>query len=159
VKKRTKATLDRLLQSDWFSAVGEPAGKDVVVLSSWAEAVKSCLSPHWIDTITEAANLNREQIYAASPTRMETWDGLVRETYDTARPLVHRKTERIIKEQRLPDKFEWRVCWDVVGVSIEVEYSDLLKPGFDAMIGEWYLKGHFPCGWQGEYPKGKLIVY
>ena len=34
------------------------------------------------------------------------------------------------------------------------------KPnGFFLSLMEWYKRGHWPCGWEGTYPDGKLIVY
>jgi hypothetical protein len=32
-------------------------------------------------------------------------------------------------------------------------------PGFFASNAYWYIKGHFPCGWEGEFPKGTLVIY
>ena len=51
------------------------------------------------------------------------------------------------------------VQWDILHVCMEAEYADVYPPGFYASQAYWYVKGHFPCGWQGEFPNGKLIVY
>lgn len=37
--------------------------------------------------------------------------------------------------------------------------SDLYPPGFFASNANWYVRGHFPCGWRGEFPKGQLVIY
>jgi hypothetical protein len=55
--------------------------------------------------------------------------------------------------------FENMVQWDILHVCMEAEYADVYPPGFYASQAYWYVKGHYPCGWQGEFPKGKLIIY
>ena len=42
---------------------------------------------------------------------------------------------------------------------MEAEFADVYPPGFYASQAYWYVKGHFPCGWQGEFPNGTLIIY
>ncbi len=37
--------------------------------------------------------------------------------------------------------------------------ADVYPPGFYASQAYWYASGHFPCGWRGKVPQGKLIVY
>jgi hypothetical protein len=38
-------------------------------------------------------------------------------------------------------------------------YVDLYPPSFFASNAYWYVMGHFPCGWRGEFPKGQLVIY
>lgn len=45
------------------------------------------------------------------------------------------------------------------GLGLKARYADVCPPGFYASQAYWYVQGHFPCGWQGEFPKGKLVVY
>jgi hypothetical protein len=42
---------------------------------------------------------------------------------------------------------------------MEAEYADVCPPGFFTSIAHWYLNGHFPCGWWGAFPQGKLVIY
>lgn len=40
------------------------------------------------------------------------------------------------------------------------EWEDLHgAPGFFAAQAYWYSVGHFPCGWDGEFPAGTRIIY
>jgi hypothetical protein len=74
-------------------------------------------------------------------------------------PLVQRKTSGIIQQHHLSKAFEDAVQWDILHACIEAEYADVYPPGFFASQAYWYVKSHFPCGWEGEFPEGKLIVY
>lgn len=38
-------------------------------------------------------------------------------------------------------------------------YSEYYKSDFYDKMLEIYLSGHLPCGWSGNYPEGKFIVY
>ena len=73
--------------------------------------------------------------------------------------LVREKTKRVIEENDLPKVFLDTVDWDILHLCMEAEYADVYPPGFFASQAFWYVKGHFPCGWKGEFPKGKLVIY
>ena len=38
-------------------------------------------------------------------------------------------------------------------------YSDFYKADFFIALLEIYLSGHLPCGWNGSYPEGKIMIY
>jgi len=65
----------------------------------------------------------------------------------------------VVRENDLPKAFEDTVQWDIIHLCMEAEYADVYPPGFYASQGYWYAKGHFPCGWQGEFPLGTRIIY
>lgn len=50
--------------------------------------------------------------------------------------------------------------WDIVHYLIEDFYSNTLKKplSFDKVI-HVYEPGHMPCGWEGIWPNGKLVIY
>jgi hypothetical protein len=77
----------------------------------------------------------------------------------TTFPFVRRKIQIVVRENDLPKAFEDTVQWDIIHLCMEAEYADVYPPGFYASQGYWYAKGHFPCGWQGEFPLGTRIIY
>ena len=48
---------------------------------------------------------------------------------------------------------------DILGACVELEYSDLRPLGFYPHLSAVCLQGHFPCGWDGLYPSGHLLIY
>jgi len=38
-------------------------------------------------------------------------------------------------------------------------YSDFYKADFFIALLEIYFSGHLPCGWNGSYPEGKIMIY
>ena len=160
---RTKATLQQLEVANWFSQVGTMYGitqpEKVIVLSSWQEAIERCSSIEWENLCLEALNQYRERLCERSKERFNQWNNNVEMVKATTISLVQRKIETVVRQNDLPKVFENVVQWDVLGVCMESEFADVYPPGFFASNAYWYIKGHFPCGWEGEFPKGTLIVY
>lgn len=156
---RTRATLEDLGGADWFNRVGVIDTDTAIVLSSWYEAVESCSSPEWEDLCFEALNQLRERLAERSMQRFRRWNDLVDELKPVARALVRRKTKKVVEENNLPKVFLDNVDRDVLLLALEAEYADVFPPAFYASQAYWYTKGHFPCGWRGEFPNGTLVIY
>lgn len=156
---RTTATLDKLEKAQWFSKVGVRDTEAAIVLSSWQEAIAHCSSIEWENLSLEAANSLCERILERSVERFRLWNNVATELKATTVPFVRRKIESVVREQHLPTVFENMVQWDILHVCMEAEYADVFPPAYYASQAYWYVKGHFPCGWEGVFPKGKLIIY
>jgi hypothetical protein len=73
--------------------------------------------------------------------------------------LIQSKIRIVIEEQKLTKSFRSTVIWSIWNIVLSAHYGDLYTPTFYADLAHWYVKGHFPCGWEGEYPAGHLMVY
>ena len=153
------ATLERLEKAYWFSRVGINEGPGVAAVASWPQAIGRCDTAEWEDLQLEALNQYRECIAQRSKDRWEFWSETVREVKKITRPLVARKIATVVREHTLPEIFSIQVDHDIIGFCMEAEYSDVCPPGFFTGLGHWYIKGHFPCGWSGLFPQGKLVIY
>jgi hypothetical protein len=58
-----------------------------------------------------------------------------------------------------PLEFLDSVCKDVGTYLLALEYSDIVEPQHYGEQMEWYRLGHFPCGWQGQGPGGRRVVF
>lgn len=156
---RTQATVAKLEKVQWFRAVGQKDTEGAVVLSSWEEAIRSCSSDDWQDLLLEAANRYCEQLVVHSKERFRQWNTIVDELKPVVVSLVARKTKQVVRANQLPQVFVDTVNWDILHLVMEAEYADVYPPGFYASQAYWYVQGHFPCGWQGAFPDGKLVIY
>ncbi|WP_131989873.1 hypothetical protein [Chthoniobacter flavus] len=157
---RTIATLQDLEKAVWFSYVGVKDTTAAIVVSSWPDAISYCSSVEWGDLCVEASNQFRERLLERSKERFEKWNEITLELKKATVPFVQRKIEAVVREHNLPKIFEDMVQWDILGVCMEAEYADVYPPGFYASHAYWYVKGHFPCGWQGgPFPNGTLAIY
>lgn len=156
---QTAATLKQLNEVDWFTHVGERDTNAAVVLASWQQAIEYCGSVEWQSLCLEAANQYCERLSERSPARFDRWNEIVDEMKSSTEPLVHRKIATVMRANNLPKVFEDTAQWDILHLCMEAEYADIVPPGFYASQAYWYAKGHFPCGWSGDFPDGKLIIY
>jgi hypothetical protein len=156
---RTQAMLDHLDKADWFSRVGVKDTQSAIVLSSWPKAMAACASVEWQNLCIGAANQYRARLRERSKERFGQWNDIVDQLKPVTIPFVRRKIEVVVREHDLPEIFEGMVQWDILHICMEAEYADVYPPGFYAANAEWYVKGHFPCGWDGDYPEGKPIIF
>lgn len=156
---RTSATLDRLRHEDWFRNVGIHDTEGADVLSSWDEAVASCSNSTWVDLCLEAVNQYCARLIERSPADYERWNNVVFTVKPVSQALVEEKTRAVIKKNNLPKAFLNAVNWDILHLCMEAEFADIYPAGFYASQAYWYAVGHFPCGWRGQFPEGRLVVY
>jgi hypothetical protein len=155
----TLATLVRLERSNWLSMVGVKDTTKALVLSSWSDAIASETESDWQDIKLEAANRFRVKLLRQDKTRFNQWNSIVDRVKPIVLELVERKTSRVVLQESLPKAFLDAVQWDILHLFMETEFSDLIEPAFYAGTAYWYASGHFPCGWEGELPAGRPIIY
>ncbi len=130
------------------------------MVDSWKDAIKHCSSQSWQDLALEWVNQLGVRVLRLNRERYNEWNHVVDSLRPTVEQLVQRKTVPVLTSNSLPQEFTGSVRGDIFGILMEAEYSDICpEPGPFAALASYYLKGHFPCGWEGDHPKGRLIVY
>jgi hypothetical protein len=156
---RTIERIDQLETAAWFSRVGTKANPTVASVSSWPEAIRYCAEPEWEELELEMANQYREYLCEHATDRFKSWNGAVREVKKITTPLIECKIRAAALNDNLSRELQVQLGHPILLFCMEAEYADICPPGFFTNLGAWYLDGHFPCGWWGRFPKGKLIVY
>ncbi len=156
---RTAATLDELARRVWFTRAGLHDTENADVLSSWRDAERSCASPEWRDLLLEAANQYRARLNERDRQQFATWNQRVVEIKPRTEALVEDRTRAVVAANSLGQAFVNAVRWDILHLAMEAEFADVYPPGFFASQAYWYASGHFPCGWRGKFPQGKLVIY
>jgi hypothetical protein len=156
---RTIAILDQLEKASWFSRVGVKEVSSVAVVTSWPEAIEQCSLDEWEDLRLGALNQYRLCVAECSMERLRLWNDTVDEVKKVTGPIVDRKITAVVRKNSLPEIFKIRVRSDITLACMEAEFADICQPGFFTGISNWYVRGHFPCGWRGVFPQGKLVIY
>ncbi len=156
---RTKAVLDRLGNIDWFSNIGVNDTEEADILNNWQDAIDSCASIEWENLCLEAANRLRISIRARSASELQKWNDIVIAIRPDVLALISEKTSLFVKENDLPKVFVDTVEWDVLHYCMEEEYATVIPPDFYAKQINWYMRGHFPCGWRGQFPAGRILIF
>ena len=157
----TQATIIAISGFDWFSLVGSrnPNVTTAIVLDNWYEAIASAEAVEWENLGLDAANGYREQLCAVAPSRFSTWNEKVEAIKRITQPLISDVFFRKPGLAALPRVIRDSTEWDILHVCLEAEFSDCLPLGYYASMSYWYSVGHFPCGWRGQFPDGRLVIY
>jgi hypothetical protein len=155
----TIATLDKLDSVEWFQNVGQKDNEFVEYVGTWKAAIKSCSSTAWENFTLEAANNLRVRILKVAPERFKLWNEVIDIVKPFSQALVQDKISGILAAENLPKAVSDCVEWDILHLCVEAEYSDVVEPGFFSSLSYHYYTGHFPCGYKGKIPNGKIVVY
>lgn len=92
--------------------------------------------------------------------RYDNWNKLVREAKAILEEQVFLTIGNLSQEHSLDEKWVGLVKWDILNAVMENAYQDCEnRPTFFLDLLEVYEEGNFPCGWQGDWPKGELVIF
>jgi hypothetical protein len=166
MKPRVRQKLDQILSYPFFKSVGQPLPDSVFQLNSWKIAAKECSKLKWENFTLHARNAIQNGITSQYPKpgmweRLQEWNPLT----DELRPILVSFAEQLTSQLPLSDELKKEVkgsvSWDTMGMCLECEFSDILKPAFFTnILDPFYAAGHFPCGRKGRNPlKNYLDFY
>jgi hypothetical protein len=95
------------------------------------------------------------------PARSQEWNAIVQ----AVTPLIDRHVEHHLESvsSRYPE-LDLTIAasgmkWQLIHGCVEVAYSDLYPPTLFLKLTNYYLEGYYPCGWEGDFPNGLLVVF
>ncbi len=160
----TLELITRIKAAPLFSRVGEPMDDPSIVrVDSWRRAARVTLTRTWYNVRIEARNRITEQLSDYHRKRYQRWNEIVREVDRLLMPTVDAALERIKPllslKPRAWSEFSDSIRVDFRGACSETDYSDVVPSDFLQEVANWYVRGHFPCGWEGTEESGRLIVF
>jgi len=155
----------RIASIDWFANCGNDITVDLTMpirlVESWSVAVAEAERPEWENTELEAQNQLSVWLHHNARNDFQKWNDLVQQHKSKVlTPLID--TTIAALQARLPaaQVLVPSVQWDILGAMMENSYIHLRHPAvFFLELLMVYESGHFPCGWDGDWPDGKLLVY
>jgi hypothetical protein len=157
--------IERLKRVPWFAHIGEPAvAKEIRRAVDLRVAKKLCFSRRWDNAITDSGN--QLSVFLSKYYR-DRYDKKWSEIVHTCIPLLMPIIESAIEHGR--EKLELGAVQvkvlsmtlrrQFIGACHEIEYADMMQDLLCLQLVPWYELGHWPCGYQGEWPNGMLVVY
>ena len=156
----TEATIEQLKSIPWFSAVGRPLVEQderIIIIPSVVTAIQRSLQDKWVNLRVEAVNSLRDKLLNQSLEILREWTRFVKIILPTSNLIADVAVTNI--DEQLRSELRKAVFWDIHYFLIETEFSKYEPLGFHAFLSYWYSVGHFPCGWEGRPPGGKLIIH
>ena len=152
---RVTDLLDRLTESDWFVAIGQPIDDSEVVSGSLADARPRDL--FYEDVLIEGQNeLSCALCYVFHHHFNRCWN--------PAMELADQAVQRLVKSKLADAEIEigqdlaGRLVWLLRNACIESYFSDLVPLSPQSDWVRWIELGHLPYGWYGPFNGGKLVV-
>jgi hypothetical protein len=148
----TKELLSRLSAIEWFASVGkaEPSNAGERFVATWQEAVTAFTSLEYEEATQNAANELTEYLHTAHLAEYELWNSKVKLIRPMLSQIVHDKLQEAIRDGRCPPTLpESRIRYGLLHACMAVEYSQFYTSSYFERFIDWYLRGHFPCGWSG----------
>jgi hypothetical protein len=154
------AAVIALQDAEWYAKLGQssPIDDRAIRVRSWSEALSV---------------LDDSERYVVGGTLVGPWDEMHR--CDQLHPELHdwwicgRKALSPVEDVRFPEvpglSHERAVLltdymFDYFNLlMMEIVYSDVSSCVYFREQLQWFHAGHFPCGWEGEWPVGKMRVY
>ncbi|KAB0546974.1 hypothetical protein F7R01_19035 [Pseudomonas argentinensis] len=148
------AAIERLLRIDWFANIGKPASLAGVRQIDHGELGSSLTSDAWEATTLEARNAITARLARLHPSRYQAWNDLAGQAKTALRPIWQKLPVALADDAALAD-----LQWILHAYLMEAAYSrQLAAPLFFASLVRVYEAGHVPCGWDGEWPAGRLVI-
>lgn len=155
----------RLSEVRWFHSAGRgPSSLEVtpslVWLSSWDEALKADELPEWEDATLEAQNQLTMWLHMNAPADYQSWNERAQRLKADLLPRLSPAWAPHDARPAWPASFKSSLEWNILGAAMENEYLETGHPAlFFLELLTIYEAGRVPCGWEGRWPNGKLLVY
>ena len=148
------ADIERLLRIDWFANIGKPASLAGVRQIDRGELGSSLASDAWEATTLEARNAITGRLARLHPAQYQAWNELAGQAKTALQPLWQKLPVALADNATLAD-----LQWILHAYLMEAAYREvLLQPLFFDSLIQVYEAGHVPCGWDGEWPNGQLVI-
>jgi hypothetical protein len=154
---RTVVLIDRLFSVPWFTRVGEPIGENIRAVNSWSAAIEYVKDPDQV--FLEVSGDYTVNLHKTAPKDYQRWNKIADLLVGQLEPRIEERIDRLPLDRTLLKPVRDRARWSLLHACIESEYLDVVPAGFYLPLSDWYMKGRFPCGWEGRYPAGMLAVY
>lgn len=146
--------VEALSNAPLLAHVGRVVGSaGVVRVYSWKEALASCRAQEWDDFLNDRNNENAH-VKFYNPSVGQSYVKLV----DAVLPRIDALFERAAITAGLAKKDVETIVrygpWISLRACDEIAHADRYKVHWHRDVSEWFLKGHFPCGWRGDWPEG-----
>ena len=89
----------------------------------------------------------------------KNWNDEVREIKEKYIPMISEKVSIALTNNGMLSNILNDINMNILSIFMLEYYSESYSCDFYNKMLEIYLAGHLPCGWAGEYPNGKFVVY
>lgn len=103
--------------------------------------------------VTEYLSKNSPEAYN------KNWNVLATEVRNVILPKIEPVVLKKLLQFKIPESAYRSIRTDIINTLLVLSYRDYFTSELFENILSVYAQGFIPCGWDGEYPEGNLIVF
>jgi hypothetical protein len=154
----------RIKDIDWFRNCGNKLNGitrfTIDNIYTVEEALYFCNTSKWEEITLDARNELTSYLREKYKSKYNEWNMQVKMAKDFIKSEVTPSIQKHKEIRHFDETFVSCVEWDVLGAIMEFKYRECKnRPTFFLELLRIYELGNFPCGWEGQYPIGRLIVF
>lgn len=162
--RKVKAFIGKVAETESYRSVGQPIPDDSAIqVHDWKEALASASSLEWENFLTDRHN-ERDDCNSDNEEDGDAHNVFVRKVRSNLSRALKPKVEPLLLDKEDQETVLKWTRSNMIGICIALAYCEVVDQTWTNELGRWYLRGHFPCGWKGDWPEGgkrngKIIVY
>ncbi len=155
--------VNTFLYCDWFHKCNECFAKptiNCVATSDIKGIINQDALKRWESTrylargdVTEYLSKNSPEAYN------KNWNVLATEARNEILPKIEPVVLKKLLQFKIPESAYRSIRTDIINTLLVLSYRDYFTSELFENILSVYAQGFIPCGWDGEYPEGNLIVF
>ncbi|MBD8840063.1 MULTISPECIES: hypothetical protein [unclassified Paenibacillus] len=163
--KINQEIIKMLSNIEWFSKCGmrDYQSNTILYTNSWVEASEYCDSQEWEETTLKTRNQLTSYLHNHFSKEYLDWNALVKEAKTISDEILNEQLNKTRNAFQLDDMFGECVRWDILNIIMEYSYLNELGNNRNKFYSDHllyiYSIGHYPCGWEGTWPSGKLVIF
>lgn len=156
-----------LVNCSWFKKCGcaeyYTYDFEIYPISTESEAVKGILSTKWENICLEERGNLTAYLSCNHKDKYKHWNYEVEIIKKEYLPQIRERLEKNVKEHNFSEEISKEllneISFNIISIFMADFYSEYYQCAFYENVLKIYLTGQLPCGWDGKYPEGRIMVY
>ena len=153
--------IERILQIEWLKNCRDPSVSPTQdhIRTDGSNAFSKASRNAWDNTRLEARGMVTGYLAVHAQKEFDPyWNPLVRQVRSEVWSQRQAAIQNSVARLGLPACVTASVQFDVINMAVVLSYRDIVPSPFYETLLDVYCEGFLPCGWEGAYPNGRMIV-
>ncbi|CAL2102246.1 conserved protein of unknown function [Tenacibaculum sp. 190130A14a] len=148
---------------NWFSNCGKEiefsSKHKLKRIESLTQSVELCNSIEWENFQLEKINDLTSFLNRTRQNESAEWNTITVGIKNYLDNGIFKTAREKLNQSDLPDSIFASLEWDILSYYQEVAYKKYNIPTFYSDLIPIYKNGHLPCGYEGEFPNGTILMH
>ena len=155
---------NKLMDCPWLKRCGIPEARLFSFSTIWIQDVdeitKAITSMEWENIcLEEHGNISEFLAVNYKAEYCHSWNTTVAFLKSKHLPDIMFRIENAYQPNKLPSSILNDIRFNLLSIFLANHYQQYYQSSFFSMLLSIYISGHLPCGWQGVYPDGSIMIF